>query len=123
MNTEKFNNLVKKAYSDWTEADHDLGYKVTYSTYEAMDYDNMKSDNPDDWSYKVYQAKYQPKGYWSSSIITVEASREGVNFSRSSGGDIGDVDGLEQMTHFTRAMKEASRFASHTKKQIERGNK
>ena len=111
MNTEKYNNLVKKSYSDWTQADHDQGFKVTYSTYEAMDYDNMKSDNPDDWSYTVYQAKYQPKGYWGSSIITVEVSDKGVKFSRSSGGDIGDVDGLEQMKNFENALKHAKKYA------------
>jgi len=111
MNTEKYNNLVKKSYSDWTQADHDQGFKVTYSTYEAMDYDNMKSDNPDDWSYTVSQAKYQPKGYWGSSIITVEVSDRGVNFSRSSGGDIGDVNGLEQMECFQNALRHAKKFA------------
>ena len=114
---------MKNHYKNWSELDHELGYKVTYSQYENTDYDNIKSDNPDDWSYPVYKAKYQPKGYWSDSIFSVEVSKKGVKFSRSSGGDTGDLDGLEQMTNFTRAIKEASRFASHTKKQIERGDK
>ena len=114
---------MRDYYKDWSELDHELGYKVTYSEYENTDYDNIKSDNPNDWGYQVYKASYQPKGYWGDSIISVAVSKKGVDFSRSSGGDIGDLDGLEQMTHFTRAMKEASRFAIHTKKQIERGNK
>ena len=53
---------MKNHYKDWSELDHELGYKVTYSQYENTDYDNIKSDNPDDWSYPVYKAKYQPKG-------------------------------------------------------------
>ncbi len=110
MNTEKFENLVKKSYSDWTQDDHDQGFKVTYSTYQGMDYDNMKSDNPDDWSYTVNQAKYQPRGYWSN-VLTVEVSDKGVKFSRSSGGDIGDVDGLEQMEYFQDALRHAKKFA------------
>ena len=110
MNTEKFENLVKKSYSDWTQDNHDQGFKVTYSTYQGMDYDNMKSDNPDDWSYTVYQAKYQPKGYWGN-VLTVEVSDKGVKFSRSSGGDIGDVNGLEQMEYFQDALRHAKKFA------------
>ena len=110
MNTEKFKNLVNKSYSDWTQEDHDQGFKVTYSTYEGMDYDNMKSDNPDDWSYEVKQAKYQPKGYWGN-VLTVEVSDKGVKFSRSSGGDIGDVDGLKQMEYFQDALRHAKTFA------------
>ena len=110
MNTEKFENLVKKSYSDWTQDNHDQGFKVTYSTYQGMDYDNMKSDNPDDWSYTVNQAKYQPRGYWSN-VLTVEVSDKGVKFSRSSGGDIGDVDGLEQMEYFQDALRHAKKFA------------
>ena len=41
MNTEKFENLVKKSYSDWTQDDHDQGFKVTYSTYQGMDYNQI----------------------------------------------------------------------------------
>ena len=112
MNTEKFENLVKKSYSDWTKEDHDQGFKVTYSQHEEMDYEKWgKSDNDGDWTYTVYRAKYQPKGYWGSSIIAVEVSDRGVNFSRSSGGDIGDVTGLEQMEYFQDALRHAKKFA------------
>ena len=44
-------------------------------------------------------------------MLTVEVSKEGVNFSRSSGGDIGDVDGLEQMEYFQDALRHAKKFA------------
>lgn len=112
MNTEKYNNLVKKSYSDWTQADHDQGFKVTYSQHEEMDYEKWgKSDDDVHWTYTVYRAKYQPKGYWGSSIIAVEVSDRGVNFSRSSGGDIGDVTGLEQMEYFQDALRHAKKFA------------
>ena len=114
---------MKDYYKNWTKKEHKQGFKVKITEHENTDYDNLKSDNPNDWGYQVYKASYQPKGYWGGSIISVAVSKKGVDFSRSSGGDIGDLDGLEQMTHFTRAMKEASRFAIHTKKQIERGNK
>jgi len=111
MNTEKQKKLVKDSYSNWSENEHRLGFKVTYSEYEATDYNNWKdSDNPADWSYKVYQAKFQPKGYWSN-VLTVEVSKKGVNFSRSSGGDIGDVDGLEQIEYFQDALRHAKKFA------------
>ena len=123
MNTEKQKKLVKDSYSNWSENEHRLGFKVTYSEYEATDYNNWKdSDNPADWSYKVYQAKFQPKGYWSN-VLTVEISKEGVNFSRSSGGDIGDIDGLEQMSNFKKALDVAQLYAVSTKKQIEKGEK
>ena len=114
---------MRDYYKDWSELDHYLGYKVTYSEYENTDYDNIKSDNPNDWSYQVYKASYQPKGYWGDSIISVEVSKKGVKFSRSSGGDIGDLHGLEQMSNFIKAMKSAKLYSFHIKKEIERGNK
>ena len=117
MNIEKQKKLVKKSYSDWTQVDHDQGFKVTYRDYENTDYDNIKSDNPDDWSYQVNQASYQPKGYWSN-VLTVEVSKKGVNFSRSSGGDIGDVDGLEQMEYFQDALRHAKKFAINYNREV-----
>ena len=115
MNTEKLQNLIKKSYSDWTQEDHDQGFKVTYETYEKTDYKNWSdSDNPDDWHYEVQQAKYQPKGYWSN-VLTVEVSKEGVNFSRSSGGDVGDIDGLEQIEHFANCLRHAKLFVEQVK--------
>ena len=41
MNIEKQKKLVKKSYSDWTQVDHDQGFKVTYRDYENTDYDNL----------------------------------------------------------------------------------
>ena len=41
MNIEKQKKLVKKSYSDWTQVDHDQGFKVTYRDYENTDYDNI----------------------------------------------------------------------------------
>ena len=109
--TEKLQKLIEKSYSDWTQEDHDRGFKITLDSYKKTDYANWaKSDNPDDWDYEVQQAKYQPKGYWSN-VLTVEVSKEGVNFSRSSGGDVGDIDGLEQMEHFQDALRHAKKFA------------
>jgi hypothetical protein len=49
-------NKMRDYYKDWSELDHYLGYKVTYSEYENTDYDNIKSDNPNDWSYQVYKS-------------------------------------------------------------------
>jgi len=107
---------AKDHYKDWTQEDHDQGFKVTYSNYKNTDYDNIKSDNPDDWSYEVHQAKYQPKGYWSN-VLTVDVSVKGVKFSRSSGGDVGDIDGLEQMENFQDALRHAKKFAIANRKE------
>lgn len=114
---------MKNYYQDWTESDHKQGFKVTYSDYENTDYDNIKSDNPDDWNYLIYKAKYQPKGYWSDSILSVEVSKKGVKFSRSSGGDTGDLDGLEQMEHFANCLRHAKLFVELTAKQLIKENK
>ena len=115
---------MKNHYEDWTEIDHKQGFKVTYSDYEATDYKKWgSSDNSDDWHYMVHQAKYQPKGYWGTSIITVEVSREGVKFSRSSGGDTGDLDGLKQMEHFANCLEHAKLFVKHTTEQLIKENK
>ena len=41
---------MKNYYKDWTEKEHKQGFKVKITEHENTDYDNLKSDNPDDWS-------------------------------------------------------------------------
>ena len=110
---------MKDYYKYWEEKEHKQGFKVTISEHENTDYDKIKSDNPDDWSYPVYRASYQPKGYWGGSILSVEVSEKGVNFSRSSGGDVGDIDGLEQIENFQNALRHAKKFVILNKKRWE----
>ena len=91
---------MKNYYTEWSDLDHKRGFKVTITKFR--DYDSNYKN-----SYPVLKASYQPKGYWGSGAISVSISKEGVDFQRSSGGDIKGSEGADKIKVFMACLEHA----------------
>jgi len=94
--------MAKNCYSDWNKEDHKRGFKLVTDTYQET------KCSEDGFERKSFTSvKYQPKGYWSE-VLTVYIGGDGsFNFSMSSGGINGDVDGLELMKNLEACFEDA----------------